>query len=108
MNHVTHPLSPAKISIFLRKNSKFFYIRKCRYRLHFGTLLLIFLTFFESLNFFEINMVTILMMSTKLTIPGRLKRKIFRNKYHDVTILEYDVINKFLFCVSNYTVDVVM
>ena len=37
MNHVTHSLSPADISIFSSKISKFCYIRKYSYRLHFGT-----------------------------------------------------------------------
>ena len=37
MNHVTHPLSYADISIFLPEISKFCYIRKYKYRLHFDT-----------------------------------------------------------------------
>ena len=35
MNYVTHPLSSADISIFLLEISKFFYVKKYRYRLHF-------------------------------------------------------------------------
>ena len=34
MNHVTHPLSSADISIFSSEISKFCYIKKYRYRLH--------------------------------------------------------------------------
>ena len=37
INHVTYPLSSADISIFAREISKFSYIKKCRYRLHFNT-----------------------------------------------------------------------
>ena len=35
MNHVTHPLSSADISIFSPEISKFCYIKKYRYRLYF-------------------------------------------------------------------------
>ena len=35
MNHVTHPLSSADISIFLPEISRFCYIKKYRYRLYF-------------------------------------------------------------------------
>ena len=37
MNHVTHPLSSADISIFSSEISKFCYIMKYRYRLYFDT-----------------------------------------------------------------------
>ena len=37
MNHVTQPLTSAEISIFSPEISKFCYIKKCRYRLHFST-----------------------------------------------------------------------
>ena len=37
MNHVTHPLSSAGISIFSLEISKFSYITKHRYRLYFDT-----------------------------------------------------------------------
>ena len=43
--------------------------------------------FFESLKIFLINMVTKLMLSTRLATPGILKKKII-----DVIILDYDVI----------------
>ena len=46
MNHVTHPLSSADISIFSPEISKFCYIKKYRYRLHFGTQFLIFFNFY--------------------------------------------------------------
>ena len=36
-NHVTHPLNSADISIFSPEISKFCYIKKYRYRLHFGS-----------------------------------------------------------------------
>ena len=37
MNHVTHPLSSADISIFSPEINKFCYIKKYRYRLYFDT-----------------------------------------------------------------------
>ena len=45
INHVTHPLSSADISILLPEFGKFCYIKKYRYRLYFYTLFLILLTF---------------------------------------------------------------
>ena len=108
MDHVTHLLSSADISIFSSEISKFCYIRKYRYRLHFRTYFLILLTFFESLKVFLINMVTILMMSSKLATPGLLTIEIFQSKGDDVIIPDYDVTNKIVFCESIYIVDVVM
>ena len=40
--------------------------------------------------------------------PGLLKIKIFQNKDYDVTIPDYDVINKILLLESNYIVDAVL
>ena len=57
---------------------------------------------------FLINMVTILIMSTKLATPGLLKIMIFRNKGYDVKIRDYDVNNKIVSRYSNDIVDVVM
>ena len=37
MNHVTHPLSLLASAFFLPEISKFCYIKKCIYRLHFDT-----------------------------------------------------------------------
>ena len=93
---------------FSSEISKFCYIRKYRYKLHFGTELLILLTFFESSNIFLISMVTILMMSAKLVSLGLLKIKTFQNKCYDLIIPDYDVTNKILERDSNYIVDVVM
>ena len=53
-------------------------------------------------------MVTILIMSVKLTTPGFLKITLFQNKSYDVIILDYDVTNKILSRNSNYIVDVAM
>ena len=53
-------------------------------------------------------MVTILMMSAKLTTPGLFEIKIFRNKSYDVIIPGYDITNKILSRESNHIVDVVM
>ena len=49
VNHVTHLLSSACIIIFLLEISKFCYIKKYRYRLHFEIQFLFNLTFLESL-----------------------------------------------------------
>ena len=59
------------------------------------------MTFFESLNIFLINMVTMLMLSAKLATPGLLKIKTFQNKGYAVIILDYDVSNKILSLDSN-------
>ena len=59
-------------------------------------------------NFFFINMVTILMMSAKMTTPGLLKIKVFWNNGFEVIISVNDVIKKILSSDSNYSVDVVM
>ena len=77
LNHVTHSMSSADISIFSPEISKFCYIKKYRYRLHFYTKFLILLTFIESLKIILINMVEILMMSAKMTIAGLGKIKVF-------------------------------
>ena len=49
MNHVTHPLSSADITIFLPGIRKFRYSKKNRHRLYFDTKFLFILTFLESL-----------------------------------------------------------
>ena len=53
-------------------------------------------------------MVTILMMSAKITTPGLLKIRVFWNKGYDVIIFVYDVTNKILSRDSNYIIDAVM
>ena len=75
MNHVTHSLSSAGISNFSPEISKFCYIKKYMYRLHFDTKFIILLTFLESLKIVLIKNVTILMMSEKMATPGLLRIK---------------------------------
>ena len=53
-------------------------------------------------------MVTILMMSAKITTPDLLKIRVFLNNGYDVTIFVHDVTNKILSRDSNYIIDVVM
>ena len=53
-------------------------------------------------------MVTILMMSAKLTTPSLLKIKIFRDKDYDVMIPDNDKINRIFSPDSNYIVDMAM
>ena len=53
-------------------------------------------------------MVTILMMSAKMTTLGLLKIKIFLNEDYDVIFFVYDVTNKILSRDSIYVVNVVM
>ena len=108
MNHVTHALTSAEISIFSPEISKFCYIKKCRYRLLFSTEFLIILDILESLKICLINMVTILMMSAKKATPGLLKVTVFWNKGCDIITYVHDVINKILSRDSNYIVDVFM
>ena len=62
---------------FLFEISKFCYIKKYRYRLHFDKELLIILTFFEYLKIVVINMVTIFMIPAKMATLGLLKIKVF-------------------------------
>ena len=91
MNHVTHPMSSADISIFLSEFSKFWYISEI-----------------ESLWIVIINMIKILMMSAKKATPGLLKINVFWNKGYYVIYSVYDVTNKILSDYSNYIMDVVM
>ena len=53
-------------------------------------------------------MVTILMMSAKISTSGLLKIKVFWNKGYDVIISAHDVTSKILSRDSNYIVDLVM
>ena len=63
---------------------------------------------FESLKIVLINMVTVLMMSTKMATPSLLKIKFFRNRGYDIIISVHDVTNKILSRDSNYIIEVVM
>ena len=53
-------------------------------------------------------MVTILMMSAKVTTLSLLKLKVITNKYYVVIISVYDAIKKKLSRESNFIVDLVM
>ena len=108
MNHVTHPLNSADISIFSPEISRFCCIKKYRYRLHSSTQFLIFLAFLESLRIFLINLVIVLMMSAKLATPDVLKITVFWKTFYDVITTVDDVTNKFLLHDSSYTVDAFM
>ena len=55
-----------------------------------------------------VNMVIILMMSTKKATLALLKIKVFWNKGYDVIICVYDDAIKILSRKTNYIVDVVM
>ena len=103
-----HPLISADISIFSPEISKFCYIKKYRYRLHFGIKFIIILDFFQSLKIFLINLVIILMMSARMATPGLLKCTGFWNKGCHVIISVDDFTNKILSRGSNYIVDVFM
>ena len=108
MNHVTCALSSADISIFSPEISRFCYIKKYRYRLHFSTKFPILLAFLEFLKVCLINRVIILMMSAKVATPGLLKITVFWNKGYEIIISVDDVINKILSYNLNYIVDVFM
>ena len=108
MDHGTHRLFSADISIVSAEISKFCYIKKNRYRLHFSPELLVTLDFLESLKICLINLVIVLMMSAKMATPGLLKITVFWNKGYDVIISVHDVTNKILSRDSNYIIDVVM
>ena len=53
-------------------------------------------------------MLTVLMMSAKITTPDHLKIRVFRNNGYDVIIFVHDVAIKILSRDSNYIIDVVM
>ena len=108
INHVTHPLSSADISNFSPEISKFCYIKKYMYRLHFDTKFLILLTFLKFLKIVLIKKVIILLMSAKMATPSLLKIMVFWSKGYDIMISVHDVTNRILACDSNYIVDVVM
>ena len=74
MNYVTDPMSSDGISIFSSRNH---FIKKCIYRLHFNTYILILLAFFELLKVIIINLVAILLVSAKLATLWVLKIKVF-------------------------------
>ena len=57
---------------------------------------------------FLMNLVIILIMSTKMATPGLLKTTVIWNKSYDVTVPVDDVTNKILSRDSNYIVDVLM
>ena len=102
MNHVTHHLTAADISIFSPEIKKFYYMKKYRYRLHFNRKFLILLTFPESLKIVLIKMVTILRMSAKMTTLGLLKMKVFSDRGYDIIISIRDAVsNKILSLDSN-------
>ena len=79
MNHVTYSLCSAT-AFFSLEISKICYTKKYRYRLYFDTLVLILLTFIESLKIFLKNLALILIMRVKIAMPGFLKTKVFWKK----------------------------
>ena len=107
MNHVTHSLCSANISIFSLEISKSCYIKKYRYTLNFDA------QFFSSNLFrvykgFLIDMGIILMMSAKMTTLAFLKIKMFWNQGYDVIVPVHDVNNIILSRDSNYIVDIIL
>ena len=106
MNHVKHPLSSAEIG-----NHQICYTKKYRYRLHFHSQFLNLLTFlefshifffFEFSNIVLIYMVTVSMMSAKMTTLRLLKIKVFWNKSYDVKISVNDVNKKIIMWLKLY------
>ena len=82
MNHVKHPVPFVEINIFSPKISNFSHINKIdcisgKYRLYFNTQFHILLTFLGSLKVALINVVAIMMISTKLPTLGLPKTKVF-------------------------------
>ena len=63
-----------RLAFFHCKFSKFGYIKKYRYRLHFDRSFLNILTFFKSLKIALTNMVTILIMSAKMGTLSLLEK----------------------------------
>ena len=88
--------------------SKFCYIKKYTYRLHFDIKFLIILAFLEPLRIFLIKKVTSLMMPAKMVTPGLLKITVFWNKGYDVIIYCLWRHQQKVTRNSNYIVDVFM
>ena len=76
INHVTHSVSSADISIFHRK-SAIFVISRNSYTLDFNISFIILLTLLETLKVVLTSMVGILMMPAKLYTLGVLKIMVF-------------------------------
>ena len=108
INHVTHPLSSADISIFHRKSANFAISINtdidCNLKHNFQ----FFFTSFESLKTALINMVTILMMSAKMATPDLLKIQVIWNKGCDLIFSVHDVNSEIISRNSIYIIDVVM
>ena len=71
------PLSSTDISFFSTEIGNFYYIKKCKYNLHFKYITSNYLNLFYPFKVYFITMVTILMMSAKLATLGLPKIKIF-------------------------------
>ena len=69
---------------FLTEIGKFCYIKEYRYWFQLDTSFIILPTFLQSLRIVLINMVTILMVSAKMAIPGLLKIKVFCKKCYEI------------------------
>ena len=80
MNNVARTLSSADITNFSPKVSKFSFIKKYMYRLHFDTKFLILLTFLETVKIVLIKTVTSIMMSAEIATPGLLEKRFFERK----------------------------
>ena len=90
------------ISVFFTENKQILLYQEIQIYIPF------YLTFIESLKVFLINIVTILIISAKISTPDFLKIKVFGNNGYDVIIYVNDITNKISSRYSNYIVDVVM
>ena len=72
MNHETHPLNSAGISIFFYQKSSMLALLRNKKT---DFILIQLLNIIESLEIVLINMIAIFMMSAKLFTPGHLKIK---------------------------------
>ena len=108
MNHVTHPLSFADISIIYRKSTNIAISRNtvvvdCIFTRNF----FFFFIVFKSLKVILIDIAAILMISAKMATLGLLKIKVFGNKGYEVMICVHDVTNNILSRYSNYIIDAI-
>ena len=93
---------------FFTGNQQMLLQQEIHIQIGFWCIISFFLTFLESLVIVLKYMVTILIMSSKVTTPGLLKVRVFWNNDYDVIIFVHDVTNKILSRDSNYSIDVVM
>lgn len=96
INHMANHFSSVDIKYFSAKTFTLLgYIDKNHISIPFFYFSILFKNFNESLKVVLLNIILILVKSTKLTTPGILKIKVFKTKVYDVITLVHDVTTNF-------------